>query len=754
MTPDRPTPRTETDESTTERDEVTHEDAETYRAPGTSRRSFLQTTAAAGLAGLGVGSGVVGSAAAAGIPTPWLEVNGNLLRDPEGNKVILRGVNVIDPARAAEEWRKNIEPLIELATDPGEGWHAHVVRLPMQPQDIGGHGPGTAAPTPGFSQSDLQTYLEAYVDPAVAAAADVGAYIMLDYHRHYPEGPDWDSPELDEEIRLFWNEVAPRYSDRSHVIYELYNEPNTPYPGAGDPTDDVGITDPRAEENYLYWRETAQPWVDLIREHALRNLIVIGSPRWSQFTYWAGKHEFEGDNLAYAGHVYAHENLRPLSTYFGDPSEEVPVFMSEFGYGTEGSPYLVGTNEVEGQQFLELFDAHDIHWQAWCFDHTWSPGMLNRDYEVDSPHGRLFKERLREKRNDDLPASAGGGDETPPSTPSNLAVTETSTNSVALAWDATTDSGGSGLENYAVYVDSALDHRVSAGPTTTAVGGLLPETTYEFAVSAIDGAGNESTPATVTVATTDGDDEQAPTMPENLSVTGSTSESISVSWDAATDEGGSGLDHYLVYFDGSQDQQVAAGTTEATVSGLDAATTYEIAVSAVDAAGNESATATVQATTATTEDGGEDPPEDALVDDYDGDPAWSNHRNDLGNWCGAGSFENGGGEVKDGALVLEYDNAGWFVEQILEDISAYSEIVFSIAGASGGEGEHFVVSVGGARGPFSDLASSSIGTSPSEVAIDLDSAGVDAENPGELRLNFWQAGSGSGTLRIEDIRLE
>jgi len=652
MTKDRSTERTETDESTTERDEFTHEDAETYRPAGTSRRSFLQTTAAAGLVGLGVGSGAVGSAAAAGIPTPWLEVDGNLLRDPDGNKVILRGVNVIDPARAAKEWRKNIEPLIELATDPGKGWHAHVIRLPMQPQDIGDHGPGTAAPTPGFSQAELQNYLAEYVDPAVEAAEDVGAYIMLDYHRHYPEGPDWDSPELDEEIRLFWNEVAPRYSDRSHVIYELYNEPNTPYPGAGDPTDDVGVTDPRAEENYLYWRETAQPWVDLIREHASRNLIVIGSPRWSQFTYWAGEHEFEGDNLAYAGHVYAHENLRPLSTYFGEPSEEVPVFMSEFGYGTEGSPYLVGTNEVEGQQFLDLFDAHDIHWQAWCFDHTWSPGMLNRDYEVDSPHGRLFKERLREKRNDDLPASAGGGDETPPSAPSNLAVTETGSESVGLTWDAASDSGGSGLANYAVYLDGALDHRITAGTAATELSGLLPETTYEFAVSAVDGAGNESDRSGVVTATTD------PPASERL-----------------------------------------------------------------------------------------------VLNDFDGDPAWADSRNELGNWCGAGSFANDDGEVADGALVLEYDG-GWLQSYVRQDVSSFSTLNLQVRGADGGEESAFAVELGGGGGVLAEITDDTIGTSFSTVSIDMAAAGMDASSPGAVYLDFWSGDGTSGTIEIDEIWFE
>jgi len=57
---------------------------------GGSRRDFLKATAGASAVAAGIGFGVSGSASA-GIPTPWLERDGNLIRDPSGNEVILRG---------------------------------------------------------------------------------------------------------------------------------------------------------------------------------------------------------------------------------------------------------------------------------------------------------------------------------------------------------------------------------------------------------------------------------------------------------------------------------------------------------------------------------------------------------------------------------------------------------------------------------------------------------------------------------------
>jgi len=357
----------------------------------------------------------------------------------------------------------------------------------------------------------------------------------------------------------------------------------------------------------------------------------------------------------------------------------------------------------------------------------------------------------------------GGEDVTPPTAPSNLSVTTTTPSSAEIAWDAATDEGGSGLDHYAVYVDGSLDQQVPAGTTSATIADLAAETAYEVGVSAVDGAGNESETVTVDVTTDAGDDTTPPTVPGDLSVDGTTATSIDVAWSGASD-GGTGVDAYAVYVDGSRDQAVEAGTTTATVEELDAATTYEVGVSAIDTAGNESATATVEATTDEADDGEDDDgdgddesPADALVvNDYDGDPAWSSNRNDLGKWCGAGSFQNGtagGGAVEDGALVLEYDNAGWFVEQVQQDVSDYSTVVLRVSGANGGEESEFLFDMGGARDLLANLTDDSITTSVTDVAIDMDAAGIDPSGGGlSIRLNFWQGGA--STLEIEEIRLE
>lgn len=92
-------------------------------------------------------------------------------------------------------------------------------------------------------------------------------------------------------------------------------------------------------------------------------------------------------------------------------------------------------------------------------------------------------------------------------------------------------------------------------------------------------------------------DTQAPTMPTNLAVTGTTSSSVSLSWTASTDN--VGVTGYDVY-QGTSKVMTVAGTT-ATVTGLSASTAYTFRVAAKDAAGNVSPQSA--AVTATTQSG-------------------------------------------------------------------------------------------------------------------------------------------------------
>ncbi|HEV2342644.1 MAG TPA: fibronectin type III domain-containing protein [Actinocrinis sp.] len=98
----------------------------------------------------------------------------------------------------------------------------------------------------------------------------------------------------------------------------------------------------------------------------------------------------------------------------------------------------------------------------------------------------------------------GGGDTSPPTAPSNLAVTGTSSNSVSLSWGASTDDVG--VTAYDVYQGSTVVATVTGNPpaTSATVTGLSPNTTYSFTVKARDAAGNVSQSSNTVGATTSG----------------------------------------------------------------------------------------------------------------------------------------------------------------------------------------------------------------------------------------------------------
>ncbi|SET06574.1 glycosyl hydrolase [Paenibacillus sp. NFR01] len=96
-----------------------------------------------------------------------------------------------------------------------------------------------------------------------------------------------------------------------------------------------------------------------------------------------------------------------------------------------------------------------------------------------------------------------------------------------------------------------------------------------------------------------GGDTTAPTTPANLTSTGKTSSSVSLSWSASTDN--VGVTGYTVYYSGGS---VNVTGTTATVSGLSANTAYTFTVKANDAAGNQSAASNAVSVTTDASSGG------------------------------------------------------------------------------------------------------------------------------------------------------
>ncbi|WP_457920622.1 fibronectin type III domain-containing protein [Paenibacillus alginolyticus] len=294
----------------------------------------------------------------------------------------------------------------------------------------------------------------------------------------------------------------------------------------------------------------------------------------------------------------------------------------------------------------------------------------------------------------------GGGDTQAPTAPSNLHATGTTTSSVSLAWNASTDNIG--VTGYDIYQASTLVGSVSGSTLSYTKTGLNAGTTYTYTVKAKDAAGNVSAASNSVSATTNtsGGDTQAPTAPTNLSVTGTTSSSVSLSWTASTDN--VGVTGYDVY-NGASLAVSVTGTT-ATVIGLAASTTYTFTVKAKDAAGNVSAASSSVTGTTQGSGGGGSLPKHTLT----------------GYWQ---NFTNGATNLKLSSVPSQYDIIAVAFADM--DTTKPGGVIFnvdsSLSSALGGytnanltsdiqakhtQGKKVILSVGGQNGNI-DLSSAS-----------------------------------------------
>ncbi len=186
------------------------------------------------------------------------------------------------------------------------------------------------------------------------------------------------------------------------------------------------------------------------------------------------------------------------------------------------------------------------------------------------------------------------GDTIAPSAPTGLTATAVSCNQINISWNASSDTGGSGLAGYKVY--RVITQIATTALTSYSNTGLRASTTYSFSVAAYDNAGNISAMnSPVSMDTPACPDTTAPSVPTGLTATAASCSQVNLSWTASTDTGGSGLAGYKIFRGGVQVATTAL--TSYSNTGLSASTSYSYTVAAYDNAGNTSAQSTAASAT-------------------------------------------------------------------------------------------------------------------------------------------------------------
>jgi endoglucanase len=258
-------------------------------------------------------------------PTPVerhgrLEVSGNRIVGSDGDPVSLAGVSM---GWSNWEWARfyNTDAVTTLAGD----WRAGIVRAAL-----GVHPTGYLT-----KPEENEARVVAVVDAAIAS----GIYVIIDWHDHHAH----EHPEL---AVAFFERMARTYGDRPNVIYEIYNEPlrNVSWPDAVKPYSERVIAAIRAIDP--------------------DNLILVGSPSWSQDVDAAAADPIRDPNVAYALHFYAgthKQSLRDKATTALDRG--FALFVSEWGVCDSNGDGPIDRESID--EWLAFMREHKISHCAW-----------------------------------------------------------------------------------------------------------------------------------------------------------------------------------------------------------------------------------------------------------------------------------------------------------------------------------------------------------------------------------------------------
>ena len=197
------------------------------------------------------------------------------------------------------------------------------------------------------------------IDKMVKTAIENDVYIIIDWHSH--------RAHLETSLaNSFFKTVSTKYKDVPNVIYEIYNEPVS---GSGG---DWG-----AIKNY------ANTVVPTIRANT-QNLIIVGTPNWSQHPEQGARDPIQSTNIAYVLHFYAASHSR--GSYGGNVSSALsvgyPVFISE--WGTTNADGNGEPNTSASSEWTSFMDQNNIP------NCNWSLRQQTSDVDQKSEKSAIF----------------------------------------------------------------------------------------------------------------------------------------------------------------------------------------------------------------------------------------------------------------------------------------------------------------------------------------------------------------------------
>ena len=246
-----------------------------------------------------------------------LKVKGTKLVDTKDKDVALHGMSF-----GWHNWWPrfyNAEAVHELATK----WNCTVIRAAMGIEPDSGY-----LKNPKRSLELITNVIEACIKENV--------YVIIDWHDHNIH---------QEEAVEFFSSMAKKYGTNPHVIYEIFNEPD--------------------HETWTQVKAYSEAVIKAIRANDPDNIILVGSPHWSQDVHVAAEDPIKGfSNLMYTMHFYAGTHKKWLRDRTDEAIKKgLPVFVSECAamQATGDGPL----DHNEWKAFVEWMNENKLSWIGW-----------------------------------------------------------------------------------------------------------------------------------------------------------------------------------------------------------------------------------------------------------------------------------------------------------------------------------------------------------------------------------------------------
>lgn len=300
-----------------------------------------------------------------------LSVKGSKLVDKNGKTVQLRGMSSHGLAWFPQY--VNYESIKQMKED----WNVNLFRVAMYTSEYNGYCVGDEA---------NRNALKSKIDEAVKATKDLGVYLIIDWHTLSDNNPQ----TYQNESIAFFKEMAEKYKDEDHIIYEICNEPN-------------GSTSWENVKSY------ANAVIPVIRNYT-DAIVLVGTTTWSQDIDKAVNNPITGfKNIMYTLHFYADTHRDDLRKKMESAiNSGLPVFVSEFGICDASGNGPINISEAD--KWLNLMNKYDISFAMWNFSNkNESSSMINSssnktsgfEYSDLTATGKWFVDRMSTYTEDD-----------------------------------------------------------------------------------------------------------------------------------------------------------------------------------------------------------------------------------------------------------------------------------------------------------------------------------------------------------------